>query len=63
LVCFFDLLAAALQSHIGYSSFRFSPNGVSPCSGEGFSLSICQVMGHQQVGHAVVLAEIFNEQS
>jgi hypothetical protein len=67
LVCFFGLLAAALQSHIRCSSFKFSPNGVSPRSGEGFSLSISKVMGHQQVGHhltlAVVLAWIFNEQS
>jgi hypothetical protein len=67
LVCFFGILAAALQSHIGCSSFRFSPNGISPCSGEGFSLSICKVMGHQQVGHhptlAVVLPEIFSEKS
>ena len=46
---------------------KFSPNGVSPCSGEGFSLSIHKVMGRQQVGHhltlAVVLAGISNEQS
>jgi hypothetical protein len=52
---------------MGCSSFGFSPNGISPCSGKGFSLSIRQVMGHQQVGHhlthAVVLAGIFNEQS
>jgi len=67
LVCFSGLSAAALQSHTGCSSFRFSPNSIFPCSGEGFSLSICKVMGHQQVGHhltlAVILAGIFNEQS